>query len=344
LEGRSSAEESSGMPLVRLALVLAVLAASAAPTALGARALPQIELDGVVAERPVRDAVLDDLQRAAPSRVEIFPDAHGHRITIGTDIPDLDLSWYAAVLQQTLHGVEIEQVLVEVVPWAAIEAVCGAPGAVGCYTPSQRRIVVTDHDPSGTDELIHTIVHEYGHHVDSQLENLGHLDWRCLARDGSRNWWWFRVPRRFACTGRAWDLLIAELYAEDYAVANGVRTWQLATIGPPAASDIGRLRYDFRTRFVPRTVRGARFVRRHRRVVWNVSVKHWTRLAAVVRGPSGADLDLYLYRRGRARPLRRSERRGSLERIVHEIRPGRYQVVVRAARAGGRAAIRVRLD
>jgi hypothetical protein len=343
LERRSAADHSLAVSIFRLVLLVAVLAAWSAPAALGAQALDTIELDGVVAERPVRDAILEE-RRAAPARLETFTDAHGHRITVGTDIPGHDLSWYAAVLQGTLHDVEIEQVLVEVVPWAAVESVCGAPGAVGCYTPSQRRIVVTDQDPNGVNELIHTLVHEYGHHVDSQLENLGHLDWRCVMRDGSRNWWWLRAPRRFTCNSRAWDLLIAELYAEDYAVLNGIQGWQLPTIGPPSGADLGRIRYDFRTRFAPRALRAVSFVPRHRRVVRSFSVKHWTWLTATVRGPSRADLDLYLYRAGRARPLRRSERLGSSERIVYTLRPGRYRIAVRAARAGGRATLRVKLD
>lgn len=341
-----SARRRTGLviAIVRMALLAGVLAACSAPTALGAETLGTIELDGLATARPVRDAILEEERRAPPSRIETFTDAHGHRITVGSDIQLLDLSWYAAVLEQTLHGAEIEQAFVEVVPWAAIEGACGGAGVVGCYMPSQRRMVVTDQDPSGVGELTHTIVHEYGHHVDLGLENLAHLDPRCTGGDGSRTWWWFRVPDRFTCRSTSWDLLIAELYAEDYSAANGIVGWQLATIGPPSAADVDRLRYDFQTRFAPRALGGTAFVRRHRRVVWMLSVRHWTWLTAALRGPSRADLDLYLYRRGGRRPLRRSERLGSLERIVYTLRPGRYEVAVRAARASGRATVRVSLD
>lgn len=321
-----------------------LLAACAAPALAGA-ALPDVELDGLVSQRAVRDIVRDDAaRRELPARIETFTDTHGHRITVGTDIPTVDLAWYAGVLQGTLHAAEIELVLVEVVPWASIEAVCGGAGAVGCYFPGERRIVVPDTDPSGVNELVHTIVHEYGHHVDGQLENLGHLDPLCAGRDGSRTWWWYRVPDAFACSSDRWELLVGELYAEDYTALNGVVGWHLPTIGPPTAADGQNIVYDFNTRFVPRSFARSRFVRRDGRARWTFSVRHWTRLTAMVRGPRRANLDLFLYRRGRSAPLGRSLGPGSVGRIARTVRPGTYVVAVRAVRAGGRARIRVELE
>jgi hypothetical protein len=331
-----------GRLLVTCAATL--LAAWGAP-ALASAGLPNVELEGVVSERAVRDVVHDDAaRREVPARVETFVDSHGHRITIGTNIATVDLAWYAGVLQGTLHAAEIEQVLVEVVPWASIEAVCGGAGAVGCYFPAQRLIVVPDTDPNGINELIHTIVHEYGHHVDGQLENLGHLDASCAGRDGSRNWWWHRVPDAFACSSDRWELLIGELYAEDYTALNGVVGWHLPTIGPPTAADARNIVHDFNTRFAPRSFARSRFVRRDGRARWTLSVKHWTRLTAAVRGPRRADLDLFLYRRGRSAPLGRSLGPGSLERIARTVRPGTYVIAVRAVGAGGRARVRVELE
>jgi hypothetical protein len=330
----------------RLAFAAAAVLCStvlAAPAGAADRLAPGVEIDGLVSKHPVRDAVVDSSSRAAPSRIETFADPHGHAITIGTDIAELDLAPYATVLGQTLHGAEISAVLVEVVPWASIETVCGAPQVVGCYFPAQRRIVVTDYDPRGADELVHTIVHEYGHHVDGQLLNLGHLDASCIGRDGSRSWWWVRAPSSFRCDHWNWELLIGELYAEDYAAANGIVGWQLTTIGPPSDFVRSRIVYDFQTRFAPRWLTRVGFVRRHRWRSWAFTVRHWTWLDATLRGPSRADLDLYLFRAGAARPLRVSTRLASTERVAYTLRPGRYEIAVRAARAGGRATVRMAL-
>jgi hypothetical protein len=315
-----------------------------AGSALAREPLPaDVQLEGLVSERPVRDAIIEDSARAIPARVETFTDSHGHAIRIGTDMPTLDLAWYAGILEQTMHGSEISAVLVEVVPWSSIGTACGV-GAIGCYFPAQGRIVVTDYDPHGVEELAHTIVHEYGHHVDLQLENLGHLVSACVGRDGSRSWWWVRVPDRFTCNSRNWELLIGELFAEDYVTLHGIVGWQLTTIGPPSASAQSRIVYDFETRFAPRTLTRTGFVRRHRLRTWAFSVKHWTWLTATLRGPNRSDLDLFLFRRGARKPLKASERLGSSERITYALRPGTYEVGVWAARAGGQATVRVRLD
>ena len=316
----------------------------ATPAPAAERLQASVEVEGSVSKHPVRDTIVEEFDRAIPARIETFTDAHGHAIRIGTDISGLDLAPYAAVLGQTLHGSEIAAVLVEVVPWSFIEAACGAPQVVGCYFPGQLRIVVTDRDPRGGNELVHTIVHEYGHHVDGQLENLGHLDPRCIGRDGSRSWWWLRAPSRFTCDSSNWELLIGELYAEDYAAANGIVGWQLTTIAPPSALVQSRIVYDFETRFVPRTLTGSAFVRRQRWRSWPFTVRHWTGLTATLRGPHRADLDLFLFRAGARRPLRRSERLGSAERIVYTLRPGRYEIAVRAVRTGGRATVRLALE
>jgi hypothetical protein len=319
-------------------------AAVLAPSALAANRLPEnVEIEGVASNHAVRDVIVERSARAVPARIETFADAQGRAIRIGTDIQGIDLAPYASVLAQTLHGAEISTVLVEVVPWSAIEAACGAPQVVGCYFPSQLRIVVTDYDARGADELVHTIVHEYGHHVDQQLENLGHLDPRCTGGDGSRSWWWARAPTRFTCDSWNWELLLAELYAEDYAAANGIVGWQLTTAAPPTAWVRSRIAYDFATRFGPRALTRSGWVRRHRWRSWSFTVRHWTWLTATLRGPYRADLDLYLFRAGAQRPLRKSLRLGSSERIVHTLRPGRYEIAVWATRAGGRATMRLAL-
>lgn len=332
-------------PVLRLGVAAAFVAALVTPTAAGrAERVAPAALEGVVAKREVRDTMLEG-DRAAPGRVETFVDAHGHRIQVGTEMPDLDLEPYAAVLAATLHSGEIERVLTEVVPWEAIGAACGHPDAIGCYSPALARIVIPDHDPA--DDLVHTIVHEYGHHVDRQLPNLGHLIPSCAGRaDGSRNWWAARMPPQgFGCASATWDLLLGELYAEDFTAAHGIVGWQLATVGPPSAHVRRQIEFDLRNRFAPRSLGGAALVRRQRSVVWDVTVKHWTFLTARLSGPRRSNLDLYLYRRGGRRALARSVRAGSAERIVNRVlAPGRYEVRVRAARASGRASLRVALD
>jgi hypothetical protein len=326
----------------------------------GAAAAPRpvqpADLEGLRVERLVKDRVL----RGAPSRVsaagastQVFSDQHGHRITVTTDVPGLDLQPYAEILAGTLHYDEIESVVVEVWLPEQIAAVC-APDADACYEaddPSrsyrgQIRI------PAQHPDLPHVLTHEYGHHVDNQLINLAHLGACGFNSDGSRDWFFERdvedsiLDSGFGCDpASSWDLLLGELYAEDYVSANGFSGWVLPSAQPPTAQQLDALKYDFASPFGPARKRWRPMVGRKRSRFKRLRPRHWTILTLDLKGPRRSDLDLYLYEGRSSRPVERSVRRGSRERIEYLMEPfATYEVQIFAYKKRGRGRLTIDSD
>lgn len=338
--------------------VLVALTASAATPALASAARPveAAPLDRITVKKRVVDTVLKarpPVARAATQRTAVFSDPHGHRINISTGIDGLDLRPYAEILAGTLHDQEIEDLSVEVLPRSAIGAACEDPEAEACYeaedaaTSWEGRMWIPAEHP----DLAHIIVHEYGHHVDNQLLNLGRLDPSCeYDSDGSRNWFFERdlddeiVAAGFRCAGGAWEEQLGELYAEDYVAANGIDGWELPTAPPPTEFHKDVLRDDFAYPFEPRTIRKTRSLRPRRGRMYRFRATDWTFATLRLRGPRRTDFDLYVYQKGRTRPLRRSIRRGSRERLEMELAPGAYRVEMYPYRGRGRARLRIDLD
>jgi hypothetical protein len=326
---------------------LAVLSAAAfAGTASAARVAEPIDLGELTAKAEVEDALFEQAPpKAPPSRIEEFVDSHGHRFRIGSDVPGVDLAAYANVLAATVHRGETAKVLVEVLLPEQMTTVCG-PDALACYySDPTRRGNGFMYVPTADPDLVHIVVHEYGHHVDNQLTNIFHLDARCgMLGDGSRNWFFARNPRGFFCNASEWDRDLAELFAEDYVVLSGINDWVLRTTGPPSAAQLRQLAFDFATPFRPRRLGESQFVDRRRVLAKAFTVKHWTLLDSVLTGPTGTNLDLFLYRAGSRRAIAGSVRPGSREVIRRTLRPGKYELLVYAYRGSGTARLRIALD
>lgn len=328
-----------------VAAIAVLCAAAFAGSAGAARPTEPIDLSQLVVKAEVHDTVFNKQPpKPPPARIEQFVDPHGHIFSVGTDISGLDLRPYANVLASTIHRNETNTVLVEVVLPEQIAGICGDPNALACYynDPAYGRGWM--YIPSTDRDLAHIIVHEYGHHVDNQLLNLAHLDRSCARLgDGSRNWLVARAPGDFACESADWDFNLAELYAEDYVSLNGFSGWVLGGIRPPTAFELSQLAFDFAHPFWPRQFSKSGFVRRHRGMVKRFTVRHWTILGMSLTGTRSADLDLYLFRRGRQRPIAKSIGFGSREAIRRVLRPGTYDAVVYAYRASGTARVRAYL-
>lgn len=328
-----------------LAAVVASSAAWAASPAGAERRTEEIDLDRAVAKSVVQDNVFNEAPpKPPPARVEQFVDSHGHTFRVGTDLPTLDLLPYANVLAATVHRGETAKVLVEVVLPEQVRGLCGADAAACYYNdPDYGRGWM--YIPAEHPDLTHIIVHEYGHHVDNQLLNLAHLSRGCAPLgDGSRNWLFARNPTGFECESGDWELLLAELYAEDYVSLNGFDGWVLGTIRPPTRFELTQLAFDFANPFWPRQLAKSGFVPRRRTLAKQFTLRHWTRVDMLLTGARRADLDLFLFRRGGQRPLARSIGPGSRELIGRVLRPGAYVAVAHASRAGGNAALRIRLN
>lgn len=340
----------------RISLLVAALAA-VSPAAATAAPTPvePAELGEWPADTEIKDTVLRPgvRARAAASRSETFVDDHGHVITIETDLPGLVLEPYARVFAALRHYDEIEDVVIEVVTPQDVAPLCGGPGVLACYQPARGghgRIWIPTQDPS----LLYIMVHEYGHHVDNQLINLGQLLGNdCyIDGDGSRNWFFERdtgnrISRAgIECAIRGnWNYLLAELYAEDYTRLNGNPFWRSdMPIGPPTNAHLEAMADDFAAPLEPRQRRYTKRVRHRRARFVSFRVRDWTLFTAALRGPRSADLDLYLFEGGARRPFAGSRKGASKELIQQVLPPGRYRVAIYAADAGGRGRLRLFMD
>ena len=287
-------------------------------------------------------------------RTQQWSDPQGQTITISTDLPAVDLAPFAGVLAGIQHGDEINQLRVEAVTMAQVGSICGDPEAVACYWAidpqnngtGQMWFAVDDPD------VVHTIVHEYGHHIDNQLVNFGHLGGDCgWNNDGSRAWFFARdleddiLGAGATCAASAgWEYQLAELYAEDFVALNGILAWELPTFRSPTGSQLDALDYDILVPFEPASRVWKPRVRVRREPYTTITLEHWTLLTVSLRSPRHRDFDLYLYRAGKSRPFAQSRRFGRFDRIERVVRPGNYDVGVYGYRGGGRARVGIVMD
>jgi hypothetical protein len=158
---------------------------------------------------------------------------------------ETDVGWYAGVLRRAAHGDEIERITITIVDWRELGERCSR-AAAGCYVRrSGNRGVM--YVPAGrSTELAHTLVHEYGHHVDASRRH-GGLD----EPNGTPLWWKargmadlvaFRSVRDRYEVG--WDRSIGEVFAEDYAYTNLHGIYKIAWLERPSATVQQAIRAD----------------------------------------------------------------------------------------------------
>jgi len=140
-------------------------------------------------------------------------DDQGRTIRFDVRVEGADAEWYATLLRAAPHGNEISTVRIDIVSWEEMHSTCGRE-ASGCYS---RNTIVVPAEQS--DENAHTVVHEYGHHLDRSTPVAG-----VAEPNGTPEWWRARgvaelVRLRTVATSYilGWDRSIAELFAEDFA-------------------------------------------------------------------------------------------------------------------------------
>ena len=307
---------------------------------------------------PIRDRVLAaPIARASasgPSRVEAYTDASGNNIAIGTSIDGLDLSYFASILAGIVHGREISELRTLVVAPEQVAEFCGAETTarvVACYAPDNASRLLSGEMvvPSVHPQLEHALVHEYGHHMDNQLLNLGHLGQLCdFGQDGSRRWFFMRnayddLLNLSGCSQEvAYERLLGELYAEDFVAYNGIEDWHLSAFPPPGPRVLRALATDIRIPFSPQRRRYSGRLADGYYKPRVLRFKTPVFLTIRLRGPRGADFDLVLRVPGRRRPIATSVRGGSRERISIVVGAGRYRLDVIAY--GGRGRYRLVTD
>jgi hypothetical protein len=170
---------------------------------------------------------------AASAQDVVLRDAEGRAIHFDVRA-DADVGWYAGLLRRAAHGDEIERVTIRIVDWDELRSRC-SPAAAGCYSrrDGNRGLVVV---PAGrSSDVAHTVIHEYGHHVDASRRHSG-LD----EPNGTPLWWKargmaelvaFRSVRDRYQVG--WDRSIGEVFAEDYAYTNLHRGYKITWLDPP---------------------------------------------------------------------------------------------------------------
>jgi len=168
-------------------------------------------------------------------------DDQGRRILFDVRVDDVDAEWYAALLQAAPHGDEIAAVRIEIVSREELRSTCG-PNAGGCYS---RNVMVV---PAGQDaQIAHTLLHEYGHHLDRSPVVDG-----VVEPNGTPVWWRARgvaelvrlrsVARDYSL---GWDRSIAEIFAEDCArLALAETIFRIGWLEPPDGTVIAALQAD----------------------------------------------------------------------------------------------------
>jgi hypothetical protein len=82
---------------------------------------------------------------------------------------DAAIQSWGATVAGFVHGSEIRTVTVYVAPPAQIRGECG--GAVACYDPDLRYLLVPGSDPGAGGPLQEIVAHEYGHHIAASRRN-----------------------------------------------------------------------------------------------------------------------------------------------------------------------------
>lgn len=299
---------------------------------------------------PMRAASLASNGR--PDRIETFADAAGRQFLVGTDLPDVDLAPFAGILIGAIHGDELRRVQVLVAQRADLDALC-SDKAAACYFGAddgsgRGQINVAADDP----DLRHSLIHEYGHHIDNQLPGIGKgislSGLSCsVGGDGSRRWLFARERQsrvlsshRFGCdpTSTPWDRLLPELFAEDYAYVNGIRDWQIPGVAPPNRQVLAALRADMRwpLRVRKRVWRGQLAGAGSQRL-FKLRLTLPTLLGLKLVAPAHARFELRLVRAGHL--LSHSAGRGRQQVLRPVLESGSYLLIVRSL--AGRGPFRV---
>jgi hypothetical protein len=172
----------------------------------------------------------------ADARDVVYRDDEGRAIRFDVR-EDADVGWYAGLLRRAAHGDEIERVTIRIVSWRDLRDQCSAVAA-GCYSRREgnRGVMVV---PAGRSaDLAHTVIHEYGHHVDASRRHSG-LD----EPNGTPLWWKARGMASLVASRSVrdryevgWERSISEVFAEDYAYTNLHSGYRIDWLERPSAT------------------------------------------------------------------------------------------------------------
>jgi len=172
----------------------------------------------------------------AVARTTVVPDDAGRPITFDVRAPRADVAGYARVLRTAVHGDEIDDVIVRVVPARAIRSRCRDSRAVGCYSRGPRGSVITIPARPARDVQA-TLLHEYGHHIDSMVRTPRWWSARRIA-------WRLRSGQVATDYSKGWSRSVGEVFAEDYVALHMRSVSAIRWLPRPSASVLRALRRD----------------------------------------------------------------------------------------------------
>lgn len=172
----------------------------------------------------------------ALARITVVPDDAGRAITFDVRAPGADVAGYARVLRASVHGDEIDDVTVRVVPRASIRARCRDPRAVGCYSRGPRGSAITIPARPARDVQA-TLLHEYGHHIDSTVDTPRWWSARRIA-------WRLRSGQVATDYSKGWSRSVGEVFAEDYVALHIRSASAIRWLPRPSASVLRALCHD----------------------------------------------------------------------------------------------------
>lgn len=343
-----------------LSIVAIFAAALMAGPALAIEPAGKIDLTKLKAKGPVKDVILDKAPKVAgiakATARATFADSAGRSITIDSTIPGADLNPVAAVLNSAYHGAEISDLIVHVVRFSEMETVCGSKDVIACYQAS-------DPTRNGNGQLWfamddpdwkHSLIHEYGHHMDNQLLNIAHLaafelDADCgINGDGSRDWFFVRVistglSSKFGCRTNSWENLLPELFAEDFVALNGIIGWQLSTAPKPSSKVLKAMKFDIDNAIKLAQTKLTKKIKHNRTYTKTVTTPNISFLYVYVSGAKGRDFDIWVYPHGKNKLWSKAQTRGRNESYFDFIDVGKWDIKVSARGKTGTAKIRIEL-
>jgi hypothetical protein len=145
----------------------------------------------------------------------------------------VNVRWHAELLRNAAHSDEISHVTIRIVEWNELAETCGR-AAAGCYSTRRGRDLLVVPAVQSR-RSAHTLLHEYGHHVDARRRHGG-----LREPNGTPLWWRARgmgelvrvqsVRRNYS---RGWSRSIGEVFAEDYAYTVLGRRYRIGWLQPP---------------------------------------------------------------------------------------------------------------
>jgi hypothetical protein len=178
-------------------------------------------------------------------------DREGRPVHFDVRAAGADANWYAGILRNVDHSDEISRLTIRIVEWDELSRTCGR-SAAGCYSSRRGRDLLVV--PAGQSRrLAHTLVHEYGHHVDAGRRHGG-----LREPNGTPLWWKARGLAELVRTESVarsyrlgWERSIGEIFAEDYAYLNVGGPYRIDWLRPPPLAVRAAIRADLGLRPPP---------------------------------------------------------------------------------------------